>query len=64
MQKPVFANKKAKALISCAHAADLRLCFRYIESTIFNQVLCLSARFESDLIGNPEDKVCRDAALM
>ena len=64
---------KTKAQISCTvtvQAADQRLCFRYIDSTIPSKISPLpifcgcTARFESDLVGNPEDRFSRNTAHM
>ena len=71
MRKPAFAYAKTKAQISCTVcAADQCLCFRYIDSTIplvskirnFKPlaIFCdYTARFVSDLIGNPAGKCSR-----
>ena len=80
VRKPVFAYAKTKALISCAvceikgadqlhsnPAADQRLCFHYIKSTLPlyfpnpkfqapSHLLWLTAWFMSGLFGNTEDR--------
>ena len=71
-KKPAFCigeNKGADQL-RANRAADQRLCFRYIDSTIpllYNSEISIvsifrgcTARFVSDLDGNPEDRFCRD----
>ena len=69
MRKPAFCICKSKdADQLCGNrTADQRLCFRYTDSTI--PLLPKSkissgckARFMSDLVGNPEDRFCLDAA--
>ena len=66
MRKPAFCV--------CEKDADqLRVCFRYIESTLSryfqnpkfeasSHLLWLPARFVSDQVGHPEDRFCRDTA--
>ena len=51
--------------------ADQRLCFRYTDSTIpvlsISEILSLfscTARFVSDLVGNPEDRFSHNEAHM
>ena len=69
MRIPAFCiceNKGADQLRS-KQAADQRLCFRYIDSTIRNfkhlAIICVcTACFVSDLVGNPEDRFSRDVA--
>ena len=64
-------NKGADQLRSNCEA-DQRLCFRYTDSTIFQirnfkLLACFcscTARFVSDLVGNPEDRFSRVAAHM
>ena len=74
MRKPVFSiceNKYADQLRSNC-AADQRPCFRYTDTTIpllpkFKAlaVLCsCTARFVSDLVGNPEDRFSNNEAQM
>ena len=77
MRKPAFCiceNKDAEQLRG-NREADQRLCFRYIDSTIpllpksenFKPpaIFCgCTARFVSDLVGNPEDWFSHDAAQM
>ena len=60
MRKPDFCtceNKDADQLRG-NREADRRLCFRYIASTIKSlAIFCgCTARFVSDLVGNPEDR--------
>ena len=46
-------------------AADQRLCFRYIDTTIpLLPKSTISARFVSDLVGNPDDRLSRDEAQL
>ena len=57
MIKPAFCiceNKDADQLRNNC-AADQRLCFRYIESTMSLRLGC-TARFVTILVGNPEDR--------
>ena len=75
MRKPAFCickNKDADQLRRYREA-DQRLCFRYIDSTIhllsqFQNfkplaIFCgCTARFVSDLVGNPEDRVSHNEA--
>ena len=77
MRKHAFCickNKGADQLHS-NRAADQRLCFCYIDSTILllplSEISCLWAlaifcgcttRFVSDLVGNPEDRFSLDVA--
>ena len=69
MRKPDFVYAKYKTQISCAVTAQLisGFCFRYTDSTIpllsefknFKPLAIYSdctARFVSDLVGNPEDR--------
>ena len=73
MRKPAFCiceNKGADQL-HVNHAANQRLCFRYIESKVqslyFRNLKALAifcgctVRFVSDLVGNPKDRFSRDA---
>ena len=72
MRKPYFCiceNKDADQL--CGNrTADQRLCFRYIDSPIpllsKSEISSVfhghTAQFVSDLVGNPEDRFCPDAA--
>ena len=70
MRKPDFCiceNKDADQL--CGNSeADQRLCFRYTDSTIPLlskplAILCgCTARFVSDLVGNPEDRFSHNEA--
>ena len=76
MRKPVFAYAKTKSQISCTVTARLISAFVFAACIVFNipllskseissllTILCGStARFVSDLIGNPEDRVSHDAA--
>ena len=77
MRKPAFCmceNKDADQLRGnqlCGNCeADQRLCFRYTDTTIpllskFKPlaILCgCTARFVSDLVGNPEDRFCHNEA--
>ena len=68
MRKPAFCAKSKGN-----HAADQRLCVRYIDSRIpllpksgISSLLTIfcgcSSRFVSDLAGNPEDRFSGDAA--
>ena len=64
MRKLVFAYAKTKAAVK-------RLCFGHIDSTIYFlnfkplDIFCgCTARFVSDLVGNPDDRFRRDAAKM
>ena len=63
MRKSAFCiceNKDADQLRG-DREADQRLCFRYIYSTI--PIFCdCTARFVSDLVGNPKDRFSHDAA--
>ena len=50
-------------------AANQRLCFRYIDSTIpplpkrpLEIICCCTARFASDVVGNPEDRFSHNEA--
>ena len=75
MRKPDFCiceNKDADQLRG-NHEADQHLCFRYIDSTIpllsslrnFKPlaIFCgCTARFVSDLVGNPEDRFSQNEA--
>ena len=75
MRKPAFCiceNKDADQLRG-NREADQRLCFRYInsiipllsKSEIFKPlaIFCdCTARFESDLVGNPEDRFSHNEA--
>ena len=74
MRKPVFCiceNKDADQLCD-NRTADQRLCFRYTDSTIpllpkskFSSlaIFCdFTARFVSDLVGNPKDRISLVAA--
>ena len=71
MKTSVFGiceNKGANQLRSCG--VDQRLCFLYINSAIpllsRSEISSLfrgcTARFVSDLVGNPEDRFSRDGA--
>ena len=69
--KPAFCiceNKGADQLRDNRRATDQRLCFCYIDSShiqIFTPlaIFCgCTARFVSDLVGNPEDRFSRDEA--
>ena len=70
MYKPAFCICENKgADLHCSDcAANQRLCFRYIDSTIPLHVkppavFCgCTARFVSDMIVNSEDRLCRDGA--
>ena len=75
MREPVFCiceNKSANQL--CGNrTADQRLCFRHIDSTIplfptseiALAIFCdYTARFVSNLVGNPEDRFSGDAPHM
>ena len=72
MRKPAIfiCENKVTDQLRDNREADQRLCFRYIDSTIPLlptplAIFCSrTARFVSDLIGNPEDRFCRDAAHM
>ena len=67
--KSGFLHMRNQSRRSAAHQ---RLCFRYIDSTIFSfknrnfrplTIFCDStARFVSDLVGNPEDRFSHDEA--
>ena len=75
MRKPAFCiceNKDADQFPG-NREADQRLCFRYIDSTIpllskirnFKPLAifcCCTARFVSDLVGNPEDRFSQNEA--
>ena len=70
MRKLAFCiceNKEADQLRS-DRQADQRLCFRYIDSTKirnfkFLAIFCdCTARFVSDLVGNPEDRFSQNEA--
>ena len=72
MRKPAFYilyENKGTDQLSCAvtHTADLRLCFRYIDSTnpLFSKPLAIfwgcTTQFVSDLVENSKNR-CRDAA--
>ena len=71
MRKPAFCiceNKDADQLRG-NREADQRLCFRYTDSTIpllpkseIASFCGCTARFVSDLVGNPEDRVSHDEA--
>ena len=70
MWKPTFCiceNKDADQLRG-DREADQRLCFRYIDSTIplHSKPLAIfcgcTARFVSDLVGNPEDRFSHNKA--
>ena len=75
MRKPAFCiceNKEAYQLCG-KHEADLRLCFRYIASTIpllpkhkiFKPLAIFrdsTAQFVSDQVGNPEDRFSHNEA--
>ena len=77
MRKPVFAYAKTKDTV-CKNKgadqlrsncpADQRLCFRYIDSKVPRHfkpltIFCdCTARFVSDLVGNPDDTFSRDVA--
>ena len=77
MRKPAFCiceNKDADQLHG-NREADQRLCFRYIEiaspfllliqSFKPTAIFCgCTARFVSDLVGNPEDRFSRDVAYL
>ena len=72
MRKPVFCickNKDADQ-IRGNREADQRLCFRYTYSTIIRNfqplaIFCgCTARFLSDLVGNPEDRFSHNEAHM
>ena len=77
MRKPAFCiceNKDADQLRG-SREADQRLCFRYIASTIpllpkseiFIPLAIFfdcTARFVSDLVGNPEDRFSHNEAHM
>ena len=74
MRKKAFCicENKAADQLCVNRTADQRLCFRYIESAVpllsKSEFSCLShlcgrtARFVSDLVGNPEDQFSRDVA--
>ena len=70
MRKPAFCiceNKDADQLRG-NREADQRLCFRYTDSTIpllpwHLAIFCdCTARFVSDLVGNPEDRFSHNEA--
>ena len=72
MRKPAFCiceNKDADQLRG-DRETDQRLCFRYTDSTIpllpkseISTDICgCSARFESNLVGNPEDRFSHNDA--
>ena len=77
MRKPAFCiceNKDADQLRG-NREADQRLCFRYTDSTIpllleseissHLAIFCdCTARFVSDLVGNPEDRFSQNEAQM
>ena len=72
MRKPAFClckNKDADQLRG-NREADQRLCFRYTESTIIRNfeplaIFCgCTARFLSNLVGNPEDRFSHNEAHM
>ena len=72
MRKPAFCiceNKNADQLRG-NREAEQRLCFRYSGSTIpllpkSEIIYCgCTARFMSDLVGNPEDRFSYDAAQL
>ena len=78
MRKPAFCiseNKDADQLLG-NREADQRLCFHYIDSTIpqisksernfkLLTIFCgCTARFVSDLVGNPEDRFSHKEAHM
>ena len=74
MRKPDFCISENKSADQPHgnHAADQRLCFRYISCTISSSKIgsfkplailcCCTARLVSDLVGNPDDRVSGDAA--
>ena len=72
VRKPDFCiceNKGADQL--CGNrTTDQRLCFRYMDSTIpllpnFEAIFCgCTARFVSDLVGNPKDRFSHNEAQM
>ena len=73
MKKPAFCireNKDADQLRG-SREADQRLCFRYKDSAIpllpiseIPRLFCgCTARFVSDLVGNPEDRFSQNEAL-
>ena len=68
-------RKPVLPYVDVDHAADQCLCFRYIDNTIPLIPECVisrrlasfcvcdcTARFVSNLVGNTEDRICRDAA--
>ena len=72
MRKPAFCiceNKDADQLRG-DRESDQRLCFRYTDSTIpllpkSEAIVCgCTARFVSDLVGNPEDQFSHNEAHM
>ena len=55
-------NKDADQLRSNREAGQ-RLCFRFTDTTIPLAILCgCTARFVSDLVGNPEDRFSQNEA--
>ena len=78
MRKPAFCkckNKDADQLRS-NRKADLRLCFRYMDSTIPLLHICIqnfkplavlfgfTALFVSEVVGNPEDRFSHNEAQL
>ena len=65
MRKPAFCiceNKDADQLRG-NREADQRPCFPYKDSTIPLAIFCgCTARFMSDLVGNPEDRFSQNEA--
>ena len=71
MRKPglcICKNKDADKLRG-NREADQRLCFRYLDSTIpllpqseISSLYGCTARFASDLVGNPEDRFSHNEA--
>ena len=75
MRKPAFCiceNKDADQLRG-NREADQRLCFRYTDSTtpllpkseissLYASSVTVTARFVSDLVGNPEDRFSQNEA--
>ena len=72
MRKTVFAYAKTKAQISCAVTAQLISAFvfatKIVQPLYFLNTLATfcgcSARFVSDLVGNPEDRFSHGASQM
>ena len=72
MRKPAFLHKKTKALVSYPVTAQLisGFIFLFIDSTspLLPKSVTIffgcTARFVSDLVGSPKDKLSHDAAKL